>query len=68
LLGQDRELDLALLDKEDRIRRIPLRKDNLVLSTLQGCSSAAYLCEKDLGVEPWGLFARYQQTSSQMRR
>jgi hypothetical protein len=40
-LGHDRELDLTLLDIEDRIRRVPLRKENLLLGGRQQGSSIA---------------------------
>src|SRR5229473_5836256 len=32
LLGNDRELDLALLDVKNRVRDLSLRKNNLILS------------------------------------
>jgi hypothetical protein len=51
LSGHDRELDLALLDIEHGIGRIPLRKENLVFLALQSRSTVAGLCQEGLGIE-----------------
>src|SRR6185295_5668178 len=58
LWRDDRELDTTLLDIEHGIRFIPLRKENLVLTVLQGRFSATDLCEERLGVKRCGSFAR----------
>jgi hypothetical protein len=49
-LGHDGQLDLAILDIEDGIRRIPLRKSSGVLIGLENRFSAADLGEKVLGL------------------
>jgi hypothetical protein len=60
LLGHDRELDLALLDIENSISLIPLRKNNLPLGERQHGFPLADCSEKALGVKPRGLSACYQ--------
>ena len=57
LSRHDRELDLALLDIEHGIGRIPLRKENLVFLALQSRSAVAGSCEKGHGIEWRGSFA-----------
>ena len=54
LLRYDIDLDLALLDEEDRIRRVALRKDLLILAVRRYSPSAVNGVEEDLHVE-WTL-------------
>ena len=51
LLGQDPELDPALLDVEDGIGRVPLGKDDLPPVQLGPGFSGADLGQKQLGIE-----------------
>src|ERR1700731_4054666 len=51
LLGNDRELDLALLDVKDRVRDLSLRKNNLILSIFGYRFSLAHLGEKYFGIK-----------------
>src|SRR5436190_19009251 len=51
LLGNDRELDLALLDVKNRVRDLSLRKNNLILSIFGYRFSFAHLGEKYLGIK-----------------
>ena len=53
-LGHGRELDLAFMDIEDRVSRISLRKDNLLLGERERSFSLADFFEKGLGIESWG--------------
>src|ERR1700732_3324736 len=46
LLGNDSELDLALLDVKNRVRDLSLRKNNLILSIFGYRFSFAHLGEK----------------------
>src|SRR5207237_5738114 len=46
LLGNDGEFDLALLDVENRVRDLSLRKDNLILPIFGNRFSLAHLGEK----------------------
>ena len=49
LLGNDGDLHLAFLDVEDRIRRVALRKDGLVLAYLADAAPSPTLARKALG-------------------
>ena len=51
LLGHNRELDLALLQIKHGIRRIPLRKDNVVLSGFRIVFPLPTLVRKVLGLK-----------------
>ena len=51
LLGNDRELDLALLDVKNRVRDLSLRKNNLIISIFGYCFSFAHLGEKCFGIK-----------------
>jgi hypothetical protein len=51
LLGNDGELDLALLDVKNRVRDLSLRKDNLILPILGYRFSLAHLGEKYFGIK-----------------
>src|SRR6202162_1761934 len=51
LLGNDRELDLALLDVKNRVRDLSLRKNNLILSIFGYRFSFAHLGEKYFGIK-----------------
>src|ERR1700680_4162708 len=51
LLGNDRELDLALLDVKNRVRDLSLQKDNLILSIFGYRFSFAHLGEKYFGIK-----------------
>ena len=51
LLRYDIDLDLAILDEEDRIRRVALRKDLLILAICRHGPSAVNGVEEDLHVE-----------------
>jgi hypothetical protein len=51
LLGYDGQLNLAILDIEDGIRRIPLRKNNVLLLGLEDRFAAADLSEEELEIE-----------------
>src|SRR3984893_8916521 len=51
LLGNDRELDLALLDVENRVRDLSLRKDNLILPIFGYRFSLAHIGEKCSGIK-----------------
>ena len=51
LLGDDSELDLALLDVEDRVRHLSLRKNNLIPPIFGYRFSLAHLGEKRFGIE-----------------
>ena len=50
-LGNDGELDLALLDVKNRVRNVTLRKNNLILLIFRYCFSIANLGEKYFGIE-----------------
>jgi hypothetical protein len=50
-LGNDGELDLALLDVKNRVRNVALRKNNLILLIFRYCFSIANLGEKYFGIE-----------------
>ena len=50
-LGNDGELDLALLDVKNRVRRIALPEHNFILSIIVNGSPAIYLREKHFGIE-----------------
>src|SRR6185295_10879207 len=63
LWRNDRELDTALLDIEHGIRYIPLRKESLVLSVLQGRFPVTDLCEELFGVKRCGSFACHRPHS-----
>src|SRR6059058_5465845 len=54
LLGNDGELDLALLDVKNRVRDLSLRKNNLILPIFGYRFSLAHLGEKFFGI-PLGL-------------
>ena len=54
LLGYDADLDLALPDEENRIRRVALREDLLILAVRRYSPSAVNGVEEDLHVE-WKL-------------
>src|SRR4249920_583309 len=51
LLGNDSELDLALLDVKNRVRDLSLRKNNLILSIFGYHFSFAHLGEKYFGIK-----------------
>src|ERR1700730_17719253 len=51
LLRNDGELDLALLYVKNRVRDLPLRKNNLILLIFGYLSSIAYFGEKYLGIK-----------------
>src|SRR5580700_255052 len=51
LLGNDSELDLALLDVKNRVRDLSLRKNNLILSIFGYRFSFAHLGEKCFGIK-----------------
>src|SRR5271166_3562906 len=51
LFGNDRELDLALLDVKNRVRNLSLREDNLILPVFGYCFPVAHLGEKLLGIK-----------------
>src|SRR5437764_15372309 len=51
LLGNDGELDLALLDVKNRVRDLSLRKDNLILLIVGYLFSLAHLGEKFFGIK-----------------
>src|SRR4029453_1449468 len=51
LLGNDSELDLALLDVENCVRNLSLRKNNLILPIFGYRFSFAHLGEKYFGIE-----------------
>src|SRR6266480_5001614 len=51
LLGNDGELDLALLDVKNRVRDLSLRKNNLILPIFGYRFSLAHLGEKFFGIE-----------------
>ena len=63
LLGNDGELDLALLDVKNRVRDLSLRKDNLILPILGYRFSLAHLGEKYFGIKR-GLFQRQNECLS----
>jgi len=50
-LGNNGELDLALLDLKNRVRNVTLRKNNLILLIFRYCFSIANLGEKYFGIE-----------------
>src|ERR1700740_1831787 len=50
-LGNDGELDLALLNVKSRVRNGSLRKYNLILLIFRYCFSIANLGEKYFGIE-----------------
>src|ERR1700731_3874899 len=51
LLGNDRELDPALLDVKNRVRDLSLRKNNLILPIFGYRFSFAHLGEKYFGIK-----------------
>jgi hypothetical protein len=51
LLGNDGELDLALLDVKNGVGDLPLRKNDLILPLFGYRFSLAYLGEKPFGIE-----------------
>src|ERR1700726_5360989 len=51
LLGNDSELDLALLDVKNRVRDLSLRKNNFILSIFGYRFSLAHLGEKYFGIK-----------------
>src|SRR6202165_3009380 len=51
LLGNDSELDPALLDVKNRVRDLSLRKNNLILPIFGYRFSLAHLGEKCLGIK-----------------
>src|SRR6185503_17285869 len=51
LLGRDHDLDLALLDIEDRVRFSRLREDYLLAAQVGHGVSTIRVCEKHLGIE-----------------
>src|ERR1700724_1444887 len=51
LLGNDGELDLALLDVENRVRDLSLSKNDLILPIFGYRFSLAHLGEKFFGIE-----------------
>jgi hypothetical protein len=56
-LGNDGELDLALLDVKNSVRRIALPEHNCILSIIVNGSPAVYLQEKHFGIERERYFA-----------
>ena len=56
LRGNDSELDLALLDVEDRVRDLALREDNFTLLEFGYCFPLAGLGEKYLGSNKASVF------------
>src|SRR4249920_2860636 len=56
-LGNDGELDLALLDVKNGVRRIALPEHNFILSIIVNGSPAIYLREKHFGIEQELYFA-----------
>jgi hypothetical protein len=51
LLGNDSELDLALLDVKNRVRNISLRENNLIIPVFGYRFSLAHLGEKYFGIK-----------------
>jgi hypothetical protein len=51
LLGNNGELDLALLNLKDRVRNRSLGENNLILPVLGYCFSLAHLGEKYFGIK-----------------
>src|ERR1700694_4101093 len=51
LLGNDSELDLALLDIKNRVRDLSLRKNNLIVPIIRYCFPLAHLGEKYFGIK-----------------
>src|SRR5712692_8849986 len=51
LLGNDRELDLALLDVKNRVRDLSLRKNNMILSVFEYRFSLAHLGKKNFWIK-----------------
>jgi hypothetical protein len=51
LLGNDSELDLALLDVKDCVCNLSLREDSLILAVFGYRLSFAHLGEKSFGIE-----------------
>src|SRR5688572_28160200 len=54
LRGNDRDLDLALLDVKDSVGRLPLGEDRLVFAVLNDAASLANFGEKSFRIEWWG--------------
>jgi hypothetical protein len=52
LLGYDRDLDLAALDVEDRVRGISLGEDDLILAILPDAASLANFAKKSVVNKP----------------
>src|SRR6266576_4440297 len=65
-LGNDGELDLALLDVKNRVGNVTLRKNNLILLIFRYCFSIANLGEKYFGIE-CGLPALFHKHHFQIR-
>ena len=59
LLRDHGQLDLARLYIEHRLRRIPLRKDNLLLRGRQTCFAVSDFGEERLGIELRLLLSRH---------
>src|SRR6202162_418582 len=63
LLGNDGELDLALLDVKNRVRDLSLRENNLILPVFGYRFSLAHLGEKPFGIERELTFAFHGRPS-----
>src|SRR6476660_8814752 len=68
LLGSDGDFDLAFLDVENGIRRVPLREDNPILAVPADAPSLADFSEKGFWIERRSLFNRHRTTCSIGRR
>ncbi len=64
LAGEHGELDVASQDIEHRVRRIPLRKEDLSLPAPQNLFPAIDLRQECLGVERRGAFASHAKVLS----
>jgi hypothetical protein len=51
VLGNDGELDIALLDVKNRVRDVALRKNDVVLPIVQNRFSVAHLGEEVFGTK-----------------
>ena len=60
LLRDHGQLDLARLNIEDSIRRVPLRKDHPLVGERQTCFPAADFSEERLGMKRRGSFASHR--------
>src|SRR6266446_5513666 len=67
LLGNDRELDLALLDVKNRVRELSLRENNLILPVFGDGFPPTHLGEKCFGIERQLLYAFHSRPSLSRR-